>query len=271
MMPATRPWQRPLLDRDRPQRSAGGFYRTAETDDRRSGGTPLTGTDAAVIAAVRLAYRVADQQVDRSIQLAKRLRDAGDAEVGPDSDRHALDATERLVTKAMMSGLEWWETSVAQGRCPVKRLAAAEYQMIGTILGLGATAKAPGGGSSDPPAAGSPDPATSRAARPVEPSGDRPQASPVPPVVVVHHGAAAMRRAVLVAAYQCTAGATFSAVLVFFNADRHDADGWPAELTIDVEGQARLAVKIASQPPGRWRAAICNGRSEQVGFIDIVL
>ena len=96
-------------------------------------------------AAVRMAYKVAAAQVDRSSRLAQRLRDAGDRAVGPGSDRQALDATERLVFRAMMGGLTWLETAAAERDSPLKRLLAAEYRIVGSMLGL-----VPTDGSSPP-------------------------------------------------------------------------------------------------------------------------
>ena len=93
------PWARPPLARDRPVRTAGGLFRTAQGTsagiNTGLGGVPLIATEDAVVAAVRLAYKVADAQIDRSARLAQRLREAGDRAVGARSDRKAIDATEQ--------------------------------------------------------------------------------------------------------------------------------------------------------------------------------
>src|SRR6266699_1752243 len=87
------------LPRTRPDRCAANYYRSAAADsngedDKAIGGIPLSSTESAVVAAVRMAYRVAEVQIDRSARLAQRLREAGDQATGPNSDQRALDATE---------------------------------------------------------------------------------------------------------------------------------------------------------------------------------
>ena len=52
-------WKRPNVSRTGPVRSAGGFYRTSQSG-RALGGVPLTTSEDAVVAAVRLAYDVAE-------------------------------------------------------------------------------------------------------------------------------------------------------------------------------------------------------------------
>ena len=46
------------------------------------GGVPLTTAEDTVVAAVRLAYKVADAQIEHSMRLAQRLRTAGDRQAG---------------------------------------------------------------------------------------------------------------------------------------------------------------------------------------------
>ena len=129
-------WSRPSLERTGPIRSAGGVYRTAETGGESLGGVPLVTAEDAAVAAVRMAYRVAETQIARSGRLADRLRDAGDRAVGEQSDRKALDATERLIFRSMMSAAAWLEAGVAEGDTPVRRLMATQYRVIGSMLGL---------------------------------------------------------------------------------------------------------------------------------------
>ena len=97
---------------------------------------PLTEAEDAVVAAVRMAYGVASAQVERSGRLAQRLREAGDRAIGERSDRKAIDATEQLVFRAMMSALAWLEGLAAEGDSPLKRLVLAQYRILGSILGI---------------------------------------------------------------------------------------------------------------------------------------
>ncbi len=85
-------WLRPQLERSKPIRTAGGFYRTAEGGRPGLGGVPLTAAEDSVVAAVRMAYNVAEAQIERSARLARRLREAGDRAIGARSDRKAVDA-----------------------------------------------------------------------------------------------------------------------------------------------------------------------------------
>ena len=88
------------------------------------------------MAAVRMAYGVASTQVERSGRLAQRLREAGDRQIGERSDRKAIDATEQLVFRTMMSALGWLEGLAAEGDSPLKRLVLAQYRILGSVLGI---------------------------------------------------------------------------------------------------------------------------------------
>ena len=85
-----------------------------------------------------MAYGVASAQVERSgaprAAPARRRRPA----VGERSDRKALDATEQLVFRAMMSALGWLEGLAAEGDSPLKRLVLAQYRILGSVLGIDA-------------------------------------------------------------------------------------------------------------------------------------
>ena len=245
------PWKRPVPARTHPRRGAGGLYRTADVAGR-SKGIPIANANEALVAAVRLAYRVAESQVDRSSRLAARLRDAGDRVAGGDSTLKSLDATERLVMKSMLSALEWWETSVAQGRCPVKRLAAAEYRMMGQVLGLATPSAA---------TAGTPQAADAPAAAP--PARARPQRK----LRVVLRG---QRRPVRVVEWRFDGG-EIDPQLEFFHEEAVTLAG---ELALS-RSAAVLTLHFPEAgerlPLGRWSAAICSPGDEQLGFIEIAL
>lgn len=261
-------WARRLPEREGPVRSAGGFYRTAEGKDAASGGIPLNTANDAVVAAVRLAYKVAEAQIDRSARLARRLRDAGDKAVGPGSERQALDATEKLVMKALMSGLEWWEGSVAEGRCPVKRLAAAEYQMLGSMLGLTPPlqAKASNGRSAEADV----QPPTGRSSEDTGPRGPLASRSALQ---IVHKGAMRDRRPVLVENWEIASTSPFRTPVFFYSATDLNSGPLEAELVVTgKKGGARLILETPPKAvPGLWRGAICDDEAVQVGFVEIVL
>ena len=246
-----KPFRRIPPERLGPRRGAGGFYRAATAAPGSKGaGIPLDNPNDALVAAVRMAYRVAEAQVDRSSRLARRLQEAGDRVTGGDSELKAMDATERLVMKTLMSALEWWEGSVAQGRCPVKRLAAAEYRMMGSILGFEAPEdRAPARAAAPPKEARG---ETKRAARRLR---------------IVHDGA---QRAVLVRDWQLEAAGPVQADVRFFHPDdeepitgRFVRERNTATLHINIQ-QGRVA-------PGAWKAAICSSEGEQLGYIEVVL
>lgn len=256
-------WKRPSAAVNGPVRNAGGFYRTAEGEGREHGGVPLATANAAVVAAVRLAYQVAEAQIDRSTRLARRLREAGDREVGSRSDEKVLDATEQLVMKTLLSGLEWWESSVAEGRCPVKRLAAAEYQMLGTVLGfetLRGARKASGARASAPtPAAPVPSPRAREAAAHGK-------------LQVVLKGPAKNRRRVSVVGWELSATGSFHNK-VYFHPAREGA-GEPLEADVAVGPERTVQLTIETPPglqPGHWTCAICDLADVQVGYIEISL
>lgn len=269
------PWSRAQPARSGPRRSAGGLYRTAERKDPSLGntppdnpgpvlgGVPLNSANTAVVAAVRLAYQVAEAQVDRSLRLARRLRETGDREVGGASDTKGLEATERLVMNAMLSGLEWWEGSVAEGRCPVKRLAAAEYNMIGQILGFAA----PQGKKTT---AGT---APASAPRPQAPGAPTSPARAARQVQVVLAGDKNKRRRVVVQSCELDAQATPDTEVFFFHADQVQTE--PVSARVEMAANAADLLLVITVPPGTptglWTCALCDDRNVQVGHIEIAL
>ena len=238
-------WSRELPRRTGPKRGAGGFYRTAEGDGPALGGISLGATEDAVVAAVRLAYKVAETQVDRSTRVAQRLREAGDRAVGAGSERKAVEAMEDLALKTLMSGLAWWEGSVAEGRCPIKRLMAAELQLLATLLGS---------------------PAARKDQSPAPPSGRT--ASIAPPLQIAHKGA---RRAVRVGAWEITGAGAIDSQVVLYNAEKPESQPLTAELALDGR-TARLTLDLPlAASPGIWRAALCSPEGMQLGTVELIL
>jgi hypothetical protein len=256
-----RPFRRPALAATGPDRRAGGFYRTADNEDGTLPGLALTGAEDAVVAAVRLGYKVAAAQIERSARLAKRLRDAGERAAGPDSERQALDATERLLFDSMMAGLAWLEGVAADPSCPLKRLAAAEYRLLGSLFGL-----TPGEAAAKPPHTA---PAATNAggdaaaARP-------PQTTPVAPLRIVLLGAE--RRAVRVRAWEIAPHlAPAELPVVFYSTQMIDAPPLEAEVSTATTPPTLRVTTWQRSPAGPWRAAVCLPDGEQVGIIEIGL
>jgi hypothetical protein len=257
------PWPRPQLERSRPVRTAGAFYRTAEGAGPGVGGVPLVAAQDAVVAAVRMAYKVAEAQIDRSARLARRLRDAGDRAVGARSDRKAVDATEQLIFRAMMSALAWLEGTAADPD-PVKRLMTAQYRLAGSILGLTPSEAARTSGRDSATAA--PRSAEAAAASPPQPPGSN---APAAPLTIVLKGAS--KRPVRPQFYQGVNGKPAGKVLFYSTADIK-TDPLPADFIVDDKGRGVLSLDIAGDTlPGVWRGAICDDQSVQIGLIEIEL
>jgi hypothetical protein len=251
-------WSRQQPRRTSPKRSFGGFYRTAERDGPALGGIPLSSTEDAVVAAVRLAYKVAEKQVARSTRVAQRLREAGDRAVGSNSERKGVDAMEDLVMNALLGGLSWWEGSVAEGRCPVKRLVAAEFQLLANLLGSAERRAQQGSTTSS-----SKEDAHHSAA-----AADR-TTTASPALEIAHKGA---RRAVRVSAWKITGAGTIDPNVALYSANAPECEPLRGELALDGRTVARLTLDILpTAPPGPWSAAICSTDGVQLGIVEIVL
>lgn len=254
-----RPFRRPALAATGPDRRAGGFYRTADNEDGTLPGVPLTGAEDAVVAAVRLGYKVAAAQIERSARLAKRLRDAGERAAGPDSERQALDATERLLFDSMMAGLAWLEGVAADPSCPLKRLAAAEYRLLGSLFGL-----TPGEAAAKPAHTV---PAASKAGGE---AAARPPQAPVAPLRIVLLGAE--RRAVRVRAWEIAPDlAPAELPVVFYSTQMIDAPPLEGQVSTATPPPTLRVTTRQRSPAGPWRAAVCLPDGEQVGIIEIEL
>ncbi len=267
-------WSRPLPKRkDGPNRKPGGFYRTSDGAGSALGGVPLVAAEDAVVAAVRMAYKVAEAQVDRSTRLAQRLRDAGDRAVGPHSDRQALDATERLVFRAMMGGLTWLEGATAERESPLKRLMAAEYRLLASMLGL-APAESP-----RPSRRKATKPASRKAGLAAAAEEDPEESSTrLPLVKIVHTGED--KRPIRIRRFEVARGYPLDAPVLFYSVESIASAPLEARLEMGARGPATLTLTTPRRAPaGRWRGAVCNDKRgqggliehEQVGFIEIVL
>lgn len=258
-----------------PHRGAGALLRAPEFAGGAEGGVPLVAGEDAVVHVVRMAYKVASAQVERSTRLARRLRESGDRMVGPGSQRQALDGMEKLVMDSVLSGLEWWEGSVVEGRCPVKRIVAAEYQLLGTLLGLSGKLEED---KSMPATA-------DRAEASPRPGPDA--AAPLPPQAVVPAPTTALpplqiklncdkkdRRLVAFVRWNLVRPETMDGELFF----DHESGGGallPATLLPPTGSGAQSYQLVFDKPPigpkGLWQAVICDHQRVVIGSIEIRL
>jgi hypothetical protein len=267
-------WSRPQLDRTKPNRSAGGLYRTAEGGRPGVGGIPLAATEETVVATVRMAYRVAEAQIDRSTRLAQRLREAGDRAVGARSDRKAVDATEQLIQRAAMSVLAWVE-GLADNRDVLRRLMIAQNKIQNNIVEsiLGFPLGAPGS-----PRATAPDGAAHAADVPATSVTDIQNDSTeqglgasnrrMPKIVLK-----GLKRPVRIRRYELAVAAPDQNPGLQFFSDA-DINSLPLDAQLDIkpDGTATLEVTMRRDAsPGLWKAAICDVHDVQIGIVELIL
>jgi len=253
-------WVRPSPRQTGPLRGLGQLYRSAEVPGTTLGGVPLSSAEDAVVAAVRMGYRVAQAQVDKAGRIGERLRSAGERAVGPDPEGQAADATERLVSSALLTGLAWLEGLAAEPGSPLRRYATAQYRLLGALLGLQL-------GKDEPVASVPPHPEP-------HPAATRPEAprSPARRVVsVVHCGGA--RRPVQVRALQLDEpGAQGEYELLFYGPGEFAITDVAPTLMLAAGRPALLRIETARETPaGVWKAAVCAPEGEQLGWIEIEL
>jgi len=255
------------LERTAPIRTAGTYYRSAGTGANTIAGIPLNSAEAAVVAAVRTAYKVAETQIDRSARLARRLRDAGDRAVGPGSDQQALDATEGLLFRAAMALLGWVEGATASDSGnPLRRLATAQYQLLGSTLGL-RSSEASSARTTQLRGQASEDTDTGS----VEHAPLRAQPSPRFPVKVKHTGKE--RRVVRVAVWEYAGDARSQKTIpvTFYHRERGFSTPLKGQVAVGQKAVTLTLATTRSAPAGRWRAALCDASDVQVGRIEIIL
>jgi hypothetical protein len=250
---------RPALERTEPIRNPGGFLRTTDKSGKVVGGVPLVAAEDAVVAAVRLAYKVADAQIKRSARLARRLRQAGDQAAGPKSGRKALDASEQLVFRAMLAALGWIEGLAAEEGSPLQRWASAQYQLFGNMLGV-TPRKAAGARAARNDTAERPHPESFRQER---------TARAAAPLRIVHRDETA--RAVKVLSCEVDHGTPRERVY-FHHVPRLAGKPMDGALTIGEDGNMRLSIAPPEDAAsGVWRAAVCDAEGVQLGVIEIEL
>jgi hypothetical protein len=255
-------WSRAKPRATGPDRRAGGFYR-ASGQRGRLGGVPVKNVEDAVVAAVRMGYKVAEAQIDRSNRLARRLRKAGEQAAGPDVEQKSVDAVERLVFRSMMSGLSWLESLSAKEGSPLMNLLDVEYRLLGRMLGLrhGDDDARAGGAKRADGSEHKPGPAV------VVGSGASKQKAPALQI----HLTPRTSRPVLVRRFDVIVeGRLPSPIRIRFYPEGDEGDPFDATLESPKKGAATLKIT----PPdkvrrGPWRGAVCNSEGLQLGLIEI--
>jgi len=259
---STARFRRPPLTRSEPLRGIGQLYRVAEGPGSAIGGVPLSSAEDAVVAAVRMGYRVAQTHVDKAARITDRLRDASERAVGPEPERQAIDATERLVGKALLTGLEWLEGAASEPGNPLRRYASAQYKLLGALLGLSLDKDVATGGA---PRSAEPTSASATAAPP-EARRERTLAGNVS---VMHRRGA--RRPVLVRALHFDVPIVEGEFdLPLFGGAKFAKSPHSATLVLTPGEAAVLQITTAARGPSAiWRAAICTPKGEQLGWIEL--
>jgi hypothetical protein len=255
-----RPFQRPVLEATGPDRRARGFYKTADSEDGALAGVTLDNAEDVAVAAVRLGYKIAAAQVERSTRLAQRLRGAGQRALGPDAERQTLDATERLLFDSMVAGLAWLEGVAANPSSPLKRLAVAEYRLLGSLFGL----------TADGDAAGKPEPVASATDEVSDSARKSPAQTRGTPARIFLRGEE--RRAVRLKGWEIQKDLPASELrITFYAVEKPEAE--PLEgslLAVEIPPILNVTTRQLS-PAGPWRAAVCLPEGELVGIIEVEL
>jgi hypothetical protein len=266
---------RPLPSRHGPNRAAANFYRAAGDNPDTIGGIALDSVEAAATAAVRLGYRIAEAQIDRTTRIAQRMREAGDRATGGStdskrSDRKALDATEELIFKGLMAGLGFLEGAAADRGNPIRRLATAQFQLLGSLLGLTPDRDTSRGRRTEPPVDDDYDDAVDQTPKGVSPRA--PKATRRPPQVKhAPRAGSGGRRAVRVTEWHLSSDAPPGSYPLMFYPEAPPATAFPGELGVTRSG-ATLTVKTSAKTrAGRYQAAICDDDGLQVGFIELTV
>jgi hypothetical protein len=261
-------WSRPAPKAEGPNRSFGGYYRIS--DHKIAGkffrGVPLQTAEDTAVAAVRMGYRVIDAQIDRALDMARRLRGAA-TRAGVKDSNDILDQAERIFSRGGLLALEWLESAANRPENPLMRLLAAEYRLLGSVLGLPTDAAK-----------------TCETETPKTSTETRPQAPPVavaPPSprwrVRVQHTQQTpeKRRAVYITKFDISGSvprtATYDVPFHPVVPGGDDAALLKGSLRRESNVGWVLEIKTEKEPPGRWRAAVCTADGEQVGIIEIRL
>jgi hypothetical protein len=235
-------WGRPPLEQSGPIRTAAGFFGASEGRADEHDGVSSGAAEDAVVAAVRIAYKVADAQLQRSARLAERLSKVGGGAADGGGDRRAG------VAAAMTNGFSWLETAVAGHDSPLMRLMIVQCKLIESML------------------CATPEPPVSA---PAVAKKDEPPLS-TRRVRIFLKGE--VKRPVILHRFEVANAALPETGVRFHNVEGTSAASLEASLTVADDGQPKLTITTdISAPPGRWKGAVCSQDDEQIGLIEIEL
>lgn len=265
-------WTRPPLAERVPNRNIGGLARTADIDHNGTtlAGVPMQTVSDAVIATVKLGYKVADTQIARGRRVGRSLKGAAQRAGAKDANV-VIDNTERLLAQAVGLGLEWLESAATAEQGPVRRVLKSEYRLIGRVLGLLTDEAVPASTGKADAAASSKGDNRPAAERSAEHATDRDTERPTSGLLVRHRAVAEQRRDVQIVR------ATWRRrddrpITVHFH-HRNGERGTVLAGTLErANGRDVLALTTTPDlPSGVWRAAVCDADGLQIGTLEIEL
>ena len=265
---------RPPLARSGPNRTAGNLYRAAVDDPHAIGGVPLDSVESTVTAAVRLGYKIASAQIDRSSRIARRFRDAADRATGVErgaggsSEKETLDATEQLIFKGIMAALGWFEGVASDNSNPLRRIAAAQFQMVGRMLGLTPGTDVP---MTDARRRDGHRATTDAPARTASPPGPPRSRRRLPRIQHDPKIRAQQRRVVQIQGWDLATEAVGDYEVTFYF-DGPATGTFDGTLNVTRTGQATLTVgTTAEAASGLYKAAVCDDKGLQLGYLEVLL
>jgi|KBSMisStaDraftv2_1062788.scaffolds.fasta_scaffold488046_2 hypothetical protein len=260
-------FSRPRPKLEGPNRGFGGYYRSS--DHKVAGkvfrGVPLQTAEDTAVAAVRMGYRVIDAQIDRALDMARRLRGAA-TRAGVKDSNDVLDQAERMLSRGGLLALEWLETAANRPENPLMRLLAAEYRLLGSVLGFPIDSDKTSEKET---------PKKSTDTQPSKPTSTAATAAPSWRVRIHHtQPEVEKRRAIAITKFEMTGAAVrrSAAYDVRFH-PTSAASGALLKGLLRREANAGWVLEILTEdePSGRWRAAVCTAQGDQVGIIEIRL
>ena len=226
------------LSRTKPDRGGNGIYLNGGDRPHSITGVPLSTAEATMVAAVRMAYDVADAQIAQGQRLARRLQAKGGDE--------AIDAASRMVVKAAMAGLEWMETATG--------VEEGLFQRFMTLFGADASDW-------------STKPKTAEAAAAAPP----PPRANLPNVKIVSHDVT--KRPVRILVWDLPDGGKRDLTAYFYCPQKLDGTALVALIKLDPVADNRRTLTMKEFPsnatPGLWRGAACDAAGEQIGIVEI--
>ena len=212
------------------------FFVRDQAQKQRRARRSLPASTTTVEAIVRMAYRVAESQSERSQRLAQRLScGSGDA----DTVWNEIEDQAREVLKV---GTD----AAAVNLAALKQLVQSECKVLQALLSLLGIDSCGG--------------------------NDGTQMPKVSPVRIVHVADTADRRAVLVQAWRLHGEPPDGTRLHFIHVEHPSDPRIEAELSLAEMGPPRLALRTPAEArSGLWRSPICDSNDVQVGIIDILL